>query len=226
MTKVVLRADVSGVGKKGDILDLADGFARNYLVPRGQALVASAGIEAQANAMRRSRDVKDGRERETAEQVARTLVPAVIALKAKTSGSQGKLFGSVTTADLVEAVAAQTGITLDKRTSTWPSTSAPSAPTRPRSSSTPTSSSASPSRSNGADAPRSCARLGTAWTAFGRLPCCFVEPQLARRRLDELAGEHRARGLPHPARGMFAAKPLRTPVRASEPSPWDERLFV
>ncbi len=115
MTKVVLRADVSGVGKKGDILDLADGFARNYLVPRGQALVASAGIEAQANAMRRSRDVKDGRERETAEQVARTLVPAVIALKAKTSGSQGKLFGSVTTADLVEAVAAQTGITLDKR---------------------------------------------------------------------------------------------------------------
>ncbi|HEV8116504.1 MAG TPA: 50S ribosomal protein L9 [Acidimicrobiales bacterium] len=115
MTKVVLRADVSGVGKKGDILDLADGFARNYLVPRGQALVASAGIEAQANAMRRSRDVKDGREREAAEQVARTLVPAVIALKAKTSGSQGKLFGSVTTADIVEAVAAQTGITLDKR---------------------------------------------------------------------------------------------------------------
>ena len=115
MTKVVLRADVSGVGKKGDILDLADGFARNYLVPRGQALVASAGIEAQANAMRRSRDVKDGREREAAEQVARTLVPAVIALKAKTSGSQGKLFGSVTTADLAEAIAAQTGITLDKR---------------------------------------------------------------------------------------------------------------
>ena len=115
MTKVVLRADVSGVGKKGDILDLADGFARNYLVPRGQALVASAGIEAQANAMRRSRDVKDGREREAAEQVARTLVPAVIAVKAKTSGSQGKLFGSVTTADIVEAVAAQTGITLDKR---------------------------------------------------------------------------------------------------------------
>jgi len=115
MTKVVLRADVSGVGKKGDILDLADGFARNYLVPRGQALVASAGIEAQANAMRRSRDVKDGREREAAEQLARTLVPAVIALKAKTSGSQGKLFGSVTTADIVEAVAAQTGITLDKR---------------------------------------------------------------------------------------------------------------
>lgn len=115
MTKVVLRADVAGVGKKGDTLELADGFARNYLVPRGQAIVASAGIEAQANAMRRSRDVKDGREREAAEQVARTLVPAVIALKAKTTGSQGRLFGSVTTADVADAVASQTGITLDKR---------------------------------------------------------------------------------------------------------------
>jgi len=116
MTKVVLRADVTGVGKKGDILEIADGFARNYLVPRGQALVASAGIEAQANAMRRSRDVKDSREREAAEQVARTLVPAVIVLKAKTSGTQGKLFGSVTTTDVADAVLAQTGITLDKRT--------------------------------------------------------------------------------------------------------------
>ena len=115
MTKVVLRSDVTGVGKKGDILDVADGFARNFLVPRGQALVASPGIEAQANAMRRSRDIKDGREREAAEQVARTLVPAVIALKAKTTGSQGKLFGSITTTDVAEAVAAQTGIALDKR---------------------------------------------------------------------------------------------------------------
>jgi len=115
VTKVVLRADVSGVGKKGDILDVADGYARNFLVPRGQALVASPGIEAQANAMRRARDVKDGREREAAEQVARTLVPAVITLKAKTSGSQGRLFGSITTTDVVAAVQAQTGITLDKR---------------------------------------------------------------------------------------------------------------
>jgi len=113
--KVVLRSDVSGVGKKGDILDVADGFARNFLVPRGQALVASSGIEAQANAMRRARDVKDGREREAAEQVARTLVPAVIVLKAKTTGSQGRLFGSITTADVAEAINAQTGITLDKR---------------------------------------------------------------------------------------------------------------
>jgi len=115
VTKIVLRADVSGVGKKGDIVDVADGFARNYLVPRGQAIVASPGIEAQANAMRRSRDVKDGREREVAEQVARTLVPAVIMLKAKTTGTTGRLFGSITTTDVAEAVRAQTGVTLDKR---------------------------------------------------------------------------------------------------------------
>ena len=115
MTKLVLRADVSGVGKKGDIVEVADGFARNYLVPRGQALVASPGIEAQANSMRRSRDVKDGRERESAEQVARTLVPAVIVLKAKTTGTAGRLFGSITTADVADAVLAQTGLTLDKR---------------------------------------------------------------------------------------------------------------
>ena len=115
MMKVVLRADVSGVGKKGDIVDVADGFARNYLVPRGQALVASSGIEAQANSMRRARDIKDGREREAAEQVARTLVPAVITLKAKTTGSQGRLFGSITTTDIAEAVLAQTGVALDKR---------------------------------------------------------------------------------------------------------------
>lgn len=116
MTKVVLRTDVSGVGNKGDIVDIADGYARNYLVPRGEALVASPGIESQANAMRRARDVKDSREREAAEQVARTLVSDVITLKAKTSGSQGKLFGSITTADVTEAVATQTGINLDRRT--------------------------------------------------------------------------------------------------------------
>lgn len=115
MTRVVLRADVDGVGKKGDILDVADGFARNYLVPRGQAIVASSGIEAQANSMRRARDVKDSREREAAEQVARTLVPAVVVVKAKTAGTQGRLFGSVTASDVAEAVLEQTGITLDKR---------------------------------------------------------------------------------------------------------------
>jgi large subunit ribosomal protein L9 len=113
--KVVLRSDIKGVGKRGDIVDVADGHARNFLVPNGQAIPASPGIEAQATKMRRSRDVKDSKERGEAEIVARTLVPAVITIKAKTHGPEGKLFGSVTTADIAEAVREQTGIELDKR---------------------------------------------------------------------------------------------------------------
>jgi len=112
--KIVLRADVTNLGKKGDILDVADGHARNYLLPKGLAMKATAGVESQATAMRRSRDIKDARDREAAETVARTLVPAVIRIPAK-AGAEGKLFGSVTAADVVEAVAAQTRVELDRR---------------------------------------------------------------------------------------------------------------
>lgn len=112
--KVVLRSDVEGLGKKGDILSVADGFARNFLIPKGRAMKATAGVEAQANAMRRSRDVKDARDREAAEAVARALVPVVIRIPART-GSEGRLFGSVTAADIVAAVATQTGVELDRR---------------------------------------------------------------------------------------------------------------
>jgi large subunit ribosomal protein L9 len=112
--RVVLRADVTDVGKKGDILDVADGFARNYLIPKGKAFVASDGVATQASAMRRSRDLKDAKDREAAETIARTLVPAVITVSAK-AGAEGKLFGSVTVPDLVAAIAAQTGVDLDRR---------------------------------------------------------------------------------------------------------------
>jgi large subunit ribosomal protein L9 len=54
--RVVLRTDVAGVGKKGDILEVADGFARNFLVPKGRAILATPGVQAQADAMRRSGD--------------------------------------------------------------------------------------------------------------------------------------------------------------------------
>lgn len=112
--EVVLRADVEGVGKKGDILVVADGFARNFLIPKGRAIKATPGVQRQAEAMRRSRDVKDAREREGAEAVARRLVPEVIRIPAK-AGSEGRLFGSVTPADVADAVAAQTGVALDRR---------------------------------------------------------------------------------------------------------------
>ncbi|MEX2659995.1 MAG: 50S ribosomal protein L9, partial [Acidimicrobiales bacterium] len=112
--QVVLRTDVSDLGKKGDVIDVADGYARNYLVPRGLAMKADKGAADQAGVMRRSRDVKDARERSAAEEVATRLVPQVITLTAR-AGAEGKLFGSVTNIDVAEAVLAQTGIELDRR---------------------------------------------------------------------------------------------------------------
>jgi len=112
--KVLMRSDLDGVGKKGDLIDVADGYARNFLVPTGFAIKATKGIEDQAASMRRSRDLKDATDRGAAEEVAKTLVPAVITITAKASG-EGKLFGSVTAADVVEAVEAQTGVVLDRR---------------------------------------------------------------------------------------------------------------
>ncbi|HWD24440.1 MAG TPA: 50S ribosomal protein L9 [Acidimicrobiales bacterium] len=113
--KVVLRSDVSGMGKRGDIIDVSDGYARNHLVPTGQAIVATDGIAAQAASMRRSRDFKDARDREAAEAIAQRLVPTTIVISAR-AGREGKLFGSVTSADIVEAVNDQVGVSIDRHT--------------------------------------------------------------------------------------------------------------
>ena len=112
--KVLLRVDVEGVGRKGDILQVADGFARNYLIPKQRAIEATAGVEAQASAMRRSSAHKEARDRERAEAVAKTLVPLVISVPAK-AGAEGRLFVSVSTADVATAVNDQAGIELDRR---------------------------------------------------------------------------------------------------------------
>ena len=114
--RIVLRTDMDNVGKRGDIVDVSDGYARNYLLPKGHAIVATNGVAAQAGAMRRARDLQDAKDREAAELVARTLVPVVIRIPARAgSGDQAKLFGSITAADVVEAVATQTKVTLDRR---------------------------------------------------------------------------------------------------------------
>jgi large subunit ribosomal protein L9 len=112
--RVVLRSDLDNVGKRGDIIDVADGYARNYLLPKGHAIVATQGVTSQARAMRRARDLRDAKDRESAEIVARTLVPMVIRIPAR-SGSGGRLFGSVTAADVVDAVADQARVNLDRR---------------------------------------------------------------------------------------------------------------
>lgn len=112
--KIVLRNDVDRLGKRGDILEVADGYARNYLLPRGHAIVASDGVVTQAASMRRGRDLRDAKDREAAELVARTLVSKVVTMKAR-AGTEGKLFGSVTAAEIVDAVQAQSGVELDRR---------------------------------------------------------------------------------------------------------------
>jgi large subunit ribosomal protein L9 len=111
--KVVLRADVEHLGQKGDLVDVADGYARNFLVPRGLALRATSGIQKQADAMRRNRDARDRRDREAAQAIADQLAPT-IQIQAR-AGEGGRLFGSVTSSDIAAAVQAQIGIEVDRR---------------------------------------------------------------------------------------------------------------
>jgi large subunit ribosomal protein L9 len=112
--RVVLRDDVENVGRKGDLIEVADGFARNYLVPRGLAMKATRGVVQQAEAMRRNREVRETRDREAAQAVADQLAGRRIEVRAR-AGEGGRLFGSVTAADIVDAVRAQTGVELDRR---------------------------------------------------------------------------------------------------------------
>ena len=71
--KVVLRDDVENVGRKGDLVEVADGYARNFLVPRGLALKATKGVVEQAESMRRSRQAKEDRDREAATELSTRL---------------------------------------------------------------------------------------------------------------------------------------------------------
>jgi large subunit ribosomal protein L9 len=111
--KVLLRSDIDGVGKRGDIIDVAGGFARNHLLPAGKATVASPGVEQQAAAMRRSRDLRDARDHESSETVARALVGNAITVSARAAGD--RLFGSVSAADIVRRVEEQTGAVIDRK---------------------------------------------------------------------------------------------------------------
>lgn len=111
--KVVLRSDVDGVGRRGDVVDVAGGFARNYLLPEGRAILATDGVAAQAAAMRRSRDLREARDRGAAETQAQILAGAVLRVEAR-AGSAGRLFGSVGPSDVAEAAKAQKGVELDR----------------------------------------------------------------------------------------------------------------
>jgi large subunit ribosomal protein L9 len=112
--KIVLRDDVDKLGQKGDVVDVADGYARNFLVPRGLAIKAESGVVRQAEAMRRNRSAREQRDREAAQTLAERLTGATLSVPAR-SGEGGKLFGSITAADIATALQEQLGIEIDRR---------------------------------------------------------------------------------------------------------------
>ena len=112
--KIVLRDDVDNLGQKGDVVDVADGYARNYLVPRGLAIRAERGVVKQAEAMRRNRSAREQRDREAAQTLAARLTERTVSVPAR-AGEGGKLFGSITAADIVAALQDQLGIELDRK---------------------------------------------------------------------------------------------------------------
>jgi large subunit ribosomal protein L9 len=111
--RVILKADIKGVGKAGSILDVADGHARNFLLPRGLAEEATAGNLAQLEGRRAAKQKRDDKTLAEAKSLAATLESRPVTVRAK-GGEQGKLFGAVTNAQIADAVAAGFGVTIDR----------------------------------------------------------------------------------------------------------------
>ena len=112
--KLILTQEVTGLGAPGDIVEVKDGFGRNYLVPRGFAMRWTRGAEKQIDSMKRARDVRQVRDHGEAEALRDQLESLSVQLPAR-AGESGRLFGSVSVADIVEAVKASGGPVVDKR---------------------------------------------------------------------------------------------------------------
>ncbi|MCX6464905.1 MAG: 50S ribosomal protein L9 [Pseudonocardiales bacterium] len=113
--KLILTADVPNLGAPGDIVEVKDGYGRNYLLPRSLAVVATRGAEKQVASIRRAQKARQIKDLGHAKEVAGQLGALNVTVTAKTAGETGRLFGSVTTADIVEAVRAAGGPPLDRR---------------------------------------------------------------------------------------------------------------
>jgi large subunit ribosomal protein L9 len=111
--KVLLRKDIKGVGRRGDIVDVKSGYARNFLIPSGSGLVASDQTEVQAAAMRKARDLRDAQSRSAAEVQKAAIEGASLTISAR-AGTNGRLFGSVTESDIVNAIRTATNVSLDR----------------------------------------------------------------------------------------------------------------
>ncbi|HEY2174762.1 MAG TPA: 50S ribosomal protein L9 [Mycobacteriales bacterium] len=112
--KLILTQEVTGVGAPGDIVDVADGYGRNYLVPRGFAISWTKGGEKQIAQIKRARDVREVRDLGHAKEIKGQLEALSVKLPAK-AGDGGRLFGSVTAADIASAVKAAGGPDIDRR---------------------------------------------------------------------------------------------------------------
>ena len=112
--KLILQQEVSGLGAPGDVVEVKDGYGRNYLIPRGAAIRWTRGAERQIESIRKASAVREIRDIDTAEQVQRRLEDLDVHLQVR-AGNAGRLFGAVTPADIAAAVKASGGPEVDKR---------------------------------------------------------------------------------------------------------------
>ena len=112
--KLILNQEVAGLGAPGDVVEVKDGYGRNYLVPRGFAQLWTKGADKQIATIRRAREVREVRDTAHATEIKTQLAGLSVKLPAR-SGDGGRLFGSITSADIVEAVTKAGGPKLDRR---------------------------------------------------------------------------------------------------------------
>jgi large subunit ribosomal protein L9 len=112
--KLILNQEVSGLGAPGDVVEVKDGYGRNYLVPRGFAQLWTKGADKQIATIRRAREVREVRDTASATEIKNQLADLTVKLPAR-SGEGGRLFGSVSAADVVDAVSKAGGPKLDRR---------------------------------------------------------------------------------------------------------------
>ncbi len=111
--KVILQRSVDKLGHPGDVVEVADGYARNYLMPRGIAVKATKGGLRHVDSLKRAHVVRVNKAKAEAEHVAQRLTASPIKVKAH-AGEEGRLFGSVTASDIAEAIERQAGVKLDR----------------------------------------------------------------------------------------------------------------
>ena len=112
--KIILSSDVENVGHKGDVVTVADGYARNYLVPKGLAIHATKGALKQAEMMQKARAEKEAKAKEAAQARVEKLQAAPVYISAN-AGEDGKLFGSVTSSDVARGIEDQLGESVDRQ---------------------------------------------------------------------------------------------------------------